>query len=159
MVLLGLFAIASTGTGIVLRSYERITVSTQAKYGAGPALLAPNPSLIPTVNIALAVGWQDGSTPHAARGLTVKEFASGFDYHWWLHVLVNGEVLVAESNAPAQHDAGSGLKCWVTGLIMARAEAGMPRADRISMLRDADDDARSHPGTGAAFLAQRHLPG
>ena len=106
IVLFVFFVTALAGTGIVLNSCERATVSAQAAYGASPALPAPNPGLIPTVNIAPAVGWPDGMTPQAASGLAVNEFASGFDHSRWLHELPNGDVLVAESNASAKHDAG-----------------------------------------------------
>ncbi len=150
------FAIALAGIGITLSSRERATVSAQAGYGASPALPAPNPGLIPTVNIAPAVGWQDGMTPQAASGLAVDQFASGFDHPRWLHVLPNGDVLVAESNAPAEHDTESGLKGVLMGIVMARAGAGVPSADRISLLRDADGDGVAE--THTVFLENLHSP-
>jgi glucose/arabinose dehydrogenase len=155
-ILLACGALALAGSGIVLSSCERATVSTQAGYGASPALPAPNPSLIPTVNIAPAVGWPDGMTPQAASGLTVNEFAGGFDHPRWLHVLPNGDVLVAESNAPDMHDEGSGLKGAVMGVVMAWAGAGVPSADRISLLRDADGDGVAE--TQTVFLEKLHSP-
>ena len=72
-------------------------------------------SLIPTVEIAPAVGWPAGATPAAAAGLTVTAFASGLDHPRWLYVLPNGDVLVAETNAPAKPDDAKGLKGWITG--------------------------------------------
>ncbi len=149
-------AIALAGTGIILSSCERATVSAKAGYGAHPALPEPNPSLIPTVKIAPAVGWPDGLTPDAASGFVVNEFVGGLDHPRWLHVLPNGDVLVAESNAPAQHDAGSGLKGWVTGLVMARAGAGVRSADRIRLLRDADGDGAAE--IQMVFLENLHSP-
>jgi glucose/arabinose dehydrogenase len=116
----------------------RLTV-TQGT-GPKPTLPAPNPGLLPTVNIAPARGWPAGQLPQAARGTQVAAFASGLDHPRWLYTLPNGDVLVAESNAPAKPAGTGGLKAWITGLVMKRAGAGVPSADRITLLRDADGD-------------------
>ncbi|MFC0667457.1 PQQ-dependent sugar dehydrogenase [Azotobacter chroococcum] len=109
-------------------------------YGPQPQLPAPNPSLIPTVNIATAVGWPPGKQPTAAAGLQVKAFASGLDHPRTLLTLPNGDVLVAETNAPAKPDDNGGVRGWVMKRAMARAGAGVPSANRISLLRDGDGD-------------------
>ena len=71
-------------------------------------------------------------------------YASGLDHPRWLLVLPNGDVLVAEANAPAKGEAVGGVKEWVTGfvmgLVMKRAGAGVPSANRITLLRDTDGD-------------------
>ncbi len=152
----GLGVVALMATGVALTSCEQATVSTAAGYGAKPVLPAPNPGLIPTVNIAPAIGWPEAVTPDAAKGLTVTEFAGGLDHPRWLHVLPNGDVLVAESNAPAKLDAGFSLKGWVMGIVMARAGAGVPSADRITLLRDADGDGVAE--TRSVFLKNLHSP-
>ena len=54
------------------------------------------------MNVATAGGWPAGATPMPAPGLTVNAFASGLDHPRWLYVLPNGDVLVAETNAPPQ---------------------------------------------------------
>ncbi|RVM10433.1 sorbosone dehydrogenase family protein, partial [Sinorhizobium meliloti] len=59
-------------------------------YGPNPNLPKPNPTVIPTVNIADAKGWQEGATPTPAKGLKVNAFAAGLDHPRWLHVLPNG---------------------------------------------------------------------
>jgi glucose/arabinose dehydrogenase len=58
----------------------------------------------------------------------------------WLHVLPNGDVLVAETNAPPRPKDGEGIKGWVMGLVMKRAGAAVPSPNRITLLRDADGD-------------------
>jgi glucose/arabinose dehydrogenase len=123
-------------------------------YGPKPQLPAPSEGLLPTVNIAPAVGWPDGGKPVAAPGTQVNAFASGLDHPRWLYVLPNGDVLVAESNAPARES--SGLKDWIAGKVMAKAGAGVPSADRISLLRDADHDGVAEMRT--VFLDQLHSP-
>jgi glucose/arabinose dehydrogenase len=131
-------------TGAVLLALSACTDVARLPVSAGtgpqPTLQSPRPSLIPTVNIAPAKGWPQGATPTTAPGMRVAAFATGLDHPRWLLVLPNGDVLVTETNAPAQHDAGSGIKGWVMGLVMAWAGAGVPSADRITLLRDTDGD-------------------
>ena len=53
--------------------------------------------------------------PQAAQGTHVVAFASHLDHPRWLYVLPNGDVLVAEANAPPKPEDGKGLKGWVNG--------------------------------------------
>jgi glucose/arabinose dehydrogenase len=119
---------------------EMATLPVSAGTGAQPQLPSPRLTLLPTVNIAPARGWPEGATPGAAVGTRVAAFARGLDHPRWLHVLPNGDVLVAETNAPAKPDDAQGLRGWVMGLVMARAGARVPSANRITLLRDRDDD-------------------
>ena len=116
------------------------TVPISAGTGPAPTLPAPRQSLIPTVNVAPAKGWSVGAGPIPAPGLRVNAFANGLDHPRWLHVLPNGDVLVAETNAPSKPENTKTLKQWVTGLVMKRAGAGVPSANRITLLRDTDGD-------------------
>ena len=111
-----------------------------AGMGPRPTLPEPQASLIPTVNIAPAIGWPSGATPLAAAGTRVAAFAHGLDHPRWLYVLPNGDVLVAETNAPPKPADGLGLKGWIMGLVMKRAGAATPSANRITLLRDTDGD-------------------
>ncbi|MGB8855453.1 MAG: sorbosone dehydrogenase family protein [Burkholderiales bacterium] len=108
--------------------------------GPRPSLPPPNKTIIPTVNIAPAKGWPNGETPRAAIGTRVAAFARDLDHPRWLYVLPNGDVLVAETNAPPKPEDGKGIKGWLTGLIMKRAGAGVPSANRITLLRDTNGD-------------------
>ncbi len=119
---------------------EVATLPVSAGTGPQPTLPAPAPSLIPTVNIAKAKGWAPGATPKAAAGTQVAAFADKLDHPRWLLVLPNGDVLVAETNAPPKPEDAKGLKGWVMGLVMKRAGAGTPSANRITLLRDTDGD-------------------
>ena len=111
-----------------------------AGIGPNPALPAPNKTLLPTVNIAPARGWTAGAKPVAPEGTAVSAFASGLDHPRWLYVLPNGDVLVAETNAPPKPEDNKGIKGWVMGLMMKKAGAGVPSANRIMLLRDTDGD-------------------
>lgn len=108
--------------------------------GPNPSLPEPAPALIPTVNIAPARGWPDGAAPMPAEGLRVNAFAGGLDHPRWLLALPNGDVLVAESNAPPKPPGSTGVKDWIAGQVMKRAGAGVPSANRITLLRDANND-------------------
>ena len=77
---------------------ERADFPLSAGVGPAPALPAPERGIIPTIDIAPARGWPLGETPIAAEGLEVVAFAEGLDHPRWLHVLPNGDVLVAETN-------------------------------------------------------------
>lgn len=107
--------------------------------GPAPVMPAPDRQWIPTVNIAPAVGWPEGAAPQAAEGLTVQAFARDLDHPRWLYVLPNGDVLVAETNAPPKPEPG-GLRGWFMKRVMKKAGAGVPSANRITLLRDADGD-------------------
>jgi glucose/arabinose dehydrogenase len=68
----------------------------------------------------------------------VEAFARGLNHPRWLYVLPNGDVLVAETNAPPKPRGSQGLKDWIAGLVMARAGATVRSANRITLLRDTD---------------------
>ncbi|HET8807595.1 MAG TPA: sorbosone dehydrogenase family protein, partial [Methylophaga sp.] len=119
---------------------DNTSVPKNVRYGANPSLPEPNPGLLPTVNIAPAIGWTEGDQPTAAKGLAVNAFARGLDHPRWLYVLPNGDILVAETNAQPNPDADKSLKSIIMGWVMKRAGAAVPSADRISLLRDKDGD-------------------
>jgi glucose/arabinose dehydrogenase len=116
------------------------SVPLSAGTGPNPALPPPAQRWFPTVNIAPAVGWMPGAVPQPAPGLRVNAFARDLDHPRWLLVLPNGDVLVAESNAPARTDRSAGIRQWLSGLMMKIAGAGVPSANRITLLRDTDHD-------------------
>ncbi|WP_424341832.1 PQQ-dependent sugar dehydrogenase [Henriciella sp.] len=109
-------------------------------FGTSPVLPEPENKLIPTVKVAKATGWPEGQMPVAADGLQVEVFASGLDHPRWLHVLPNGDVLVAETNAPPRPENGDGIRGFFMKQAMEKAGAAVPSANRISLLRDTDGD-------------------
>ncbi|OON60547.1 sorbosone dehydrogenase [Massilia sp. KIM] len=119
---------------------DRSTLPAGADVGPRPVLAEPVRSILPTVDIAPAKGWPSGATPAAAPGLAVNAFATALDHPRWIYVLPNGDVLVAETNAPERPESGKGLRGYVMKKVMTRAGAAVPSANRISLLRDADGD-------------------
>lgn len=71
--------------------------------GSGPRPSLPETVslLLPTVNIAPAIGWPTGVAPAAAPGLQVHAFARGLEHPRYLVVLPNGDVLVPFANGQA----------------------------------------------------------
>lgn len=121
---------------------ELAQLNVETGYGADPSLPEPVETLIPTVKVAPAKPWAEGQAPTAIHGTTVRKFATELDHPRWVYVLPNGDVLVAETNAPERplRDELLGIKGKVMGMVMKRAGAATPSANRLTLLRDADGD-------------------
>jgi glucose/arabinose dehydrogenase len=124
--------------------------------GPNPALPAPHKALIPLVNVVDARGWDKGDKPVAAAGTSVAAYANGLDHPRWMYVLPNGDVLVAETNAPRRPDDSKGVKGWFFKHYQKQAGGGVPSANRITLLRDANGDGVAE--TRTVFLANLHSP-
>jgi glucose/arabinose dehydrogenase len=142
--------LALAGCGEVAR------LPLDAGMGPNPTLPSPRPTLIPTVHIAPAKGWPPGGMPTAASGLAVSAFATGLDHPRFLYVLPNGDVLVAETNAPPKPDDQKGIRGWFFKRFQKKAGQGVPSANRITLLRDADGDGTAE--TRTAFLENLNSP-
>ena len=127
-----------------------------AGIGPSPNLPEPTSRLIPNVNIATAKRWEGDAQPTPASGLAVNAFARDLDHPRWLYVLPNGDVLVAESNAPPRSGGRSGISGWFMKMAQKRAGAAVPSANRITLLRDADGDGIAE--TRSVFLKGLNSP-
>ena len=148
-------AVAAVAAGLVACN-SGSPEPVESGFGPSPNLPEPTKQLIPTVNVAEATGWPDGQMPVPAAGLAVTEFARDLDHPRWLYELPNGDVLVAESNAPPRPEGGGGLRGFFTKIVMSKAGATVPSADRITLLRDADGDGAAE--TKTAFLTDLYSP-
>ncbi|MES2887771.1 MAG: sorbosone dehydrogenase family protein [Pseudomonadota bacterium] len=151
----GLACLLSAVGGLAACS-ESATLPFAAGTGPKPSLPEPVKTLLPTVNIAPAEGWPKDVLPQAAAGTRVAAFATGLTHPRWVLVLPNGDVLVAESNAPPKPEGDQGLKGWAMKLVMKRAGAGVPSPNRIMLLRDADGDGSAE--TRTVFLEGLNSP-
>jgi len=124
--------------------------------GPHPVLPPQEKALIPVVNVVTAKGWAPTATPTAADGLAVRAFARGLDHPRWLYVLPNGDVLVAETNAPARPDDGKGIKGFFFKFFQKKAGGAVPSPNRIMLLRDTDGDGVADVRT--VFLSDLHSP-
>src|SRR5262249_2166688 len=123
----------------------------KAAFGPNPTLPEPTETTIPTINIARAKGWPQGASPTPSAGLSVQAIASSLDHPRWLYVLPNGDVLVAETNAPPRPEDDRGVKGSISQIEQSRAGAGVQGANRITLLRDA--------GNGVAGMRTVFLQG
>jgi glucose/arabinose dehydrogenase len=128
----------------------------QAGVGPSPTIPPPNTTLIPTVNIAAAKGWPEGAQPKPASDLAVNVYATGLDHPRWLYVLPNGDVLVAETNGPPRPEDAKGIKGFFFHMAQKWAGAGVPSANRITLLRDSDGDGVAE--TRMVFLKDLNSP-
>ncbi|WP_428028990.1 PQQ-dependent sugar dehydrogenase [Ancylobacter sp.] len=143
--------------GVAACDQATTTLPESAGYGPDPQLPEPNSSLLPTLKVAEAIGWKEGAQPTPASGLQAKAFATGLAHPRWLYELPNGDVLVAETDAPPKPEGKSGgLRGWVQGLFMEKAGSKTPSANRISLLRDADGDGTAE--TKTVFLENLTSP-
>lgn len=118
----------------------RAQLPVAAGIGPSPTLDAPRTSLIPTIGVASARPWLATEMPVAAPGLTVQPFARDLDHPRWLYVLPNGDVLVAETNAPDRPDDATGIKGWFFKRFQRKAGGAVASANRIILLRDMNGD-------------------
>jgi glucose/arabinose dehydrogenase len=135
---------------------DRARLQVAEGMGPAPALPPPVQAPIPTIKVAAAIHWPAGAKPVAAPGLRVAAFASGLDHPRWLAVLPNGDVLVAETNAPKRPKDGRGIKGFFFKLFQKKAGGAVPSANRITLLRDSDGDGVAE--TRSVLLAGLNAP-
>ena len=108
-------------------------------WGSAPVIPAAKAQgSLPTLKMPTAQGWSPGQTPVAAPGLRVNAFAAGLKHPRWIHVLPNGDVLVAEATNADR--APRSVFDFAMTSTMRRAGAMGASANRITLLRDADGD-------------------
>jgi len=149
-------AIAAMALPLAACNDPQDTVTAEQSFGPSPTLPEPQQSWLPTVNIATATGWAEGQKPKAANGMAVNAFATGLDHPRTVYVLPNGDVLVAESNAPPKPGDARGVKGFIYKQVQKWAGAGVPSANRITLLRDADGDGVAE--TRSIFLKDLNSP-
>jgi glucose/arabinose dehydrogenase len=142
--------------GAYLLRGDTAALPQAADSGADPALPAPVKRLVPTVKVADAKGWPYGAAPHAQQGLAVTKFADGLAHPRWLLALPNGDILVAETDAPPKPGDGNSLKGMVMKFMMQRAGSSKGSANRITLLRDTNGDGIAE--TRSEFLTGLSSP-
>ncbi len=135
---------------------EKAQMPAEAGMGRHPQIPQARSSMIPTVNVAPARGWGQGATPTPAPGMQVQAFAMGLAHPRSLLVLPNGDVLVAETDAPERAEKNKGLRNWFERRVMQKAGSHRPSPNRIVLLRDADGDGVAE--TRSVFLSDLNSP-
>jgi glucose/arabinose dehydrogenase len=126
--------------GAVALQWRRLQgAAPQPAWGSAPVVPAAKPQgTLPTLKMPTARGWSDGQKPVAAPGLKVDAFATGLKHPRWIHVLPNGDVLVAEANQIAGPPRT--VFHYAMQATMRRARALGDSANRITLFRDPDGD-------------------
>lgn len=138
LIAIGIAVLAGIGFWLWARQPDIARLSVADVSGARPRITDPRDQTLPTISVAKPVGWKNGEAPVPAAGLKVAAFASGLEHPRWIYPLPNGDVLVAETNSPPRkiNNATSA----VASFLLKRAGAGVPSANRITLLRDANGD-------------------
>jgi glucose/arabinose dehydrogenase len=153
MLMCGCLAASSCSGGGQERGPSPAPASSAEEVGTGGsgADLPPPYATPSAVKFSTVIGWPGDRTPVAASGFRVSRFATGLASPRWLHVLPNGDVLVAESMTAPPKDLPPDL---VAGL--ERSKSVGPSANRITLLRDADRDGAAE--IRSVFLRNLHQP-
>lgn len=112
--------------------------------GPAPDLPEIRETLLPPMRIARPVGWGD-ETPRAPEGFVVTALATDLRIPRQMLVLPNGDILVAEGRgggAPALRP-----KDVIAGVIKKQGNTKVESGDRVTLLRDADNDGRAEVRT------------
>jgi len=138
LIVLVILALAAVALWFWISQPDKARLSEAAVSGKAPQLTETRTESVPTVGIAKPVGWANGAKPSAAAGLQVAAFADKLEHPRWLYRLANGDVLVAETNSPPRD--GGGITGWVMNRLMGQAGATVPSPNRITLLRDTNND-------------------
>ena len=141
MIVVLILLVLAGGTFLIIsRHRQKAQYDIVSEQGTQPRIATPRSSLIPLFKLATPIGWKAGETPVPAVGLRVQPFATGLDHPRWLLALPNGDVLVAETNAPPKPDDNKGFTGWVERKLQGEAGAAGASANRITLLRDTNGD-------------------
>ena len=144
-----LVALLTTVAAPALAEQPVLAQDAAQEYGPKPVLPEPGKSLLPTLHIAKAKPWSGDAMPQPAPGTRVAAVARGLKHPRWLYVLPNGDILVAESDAPPKPEDAKGISGKVHKLVMKRAGSGTePSANQITLLRDT---------AGNGLRVERHI--
>jgi len=146
-------ALALAGVWYITRP-DVAQLPLDAVTGPKPNITEGREQIFPTIKVAEVDRWKAGEAPIAAPGLVVERFAESLDHPRNMYVLPNGDVLVAETNSPPREVGG--IEGFVMKWLMGKAGAGVPSANRITLLRDANGDGKAELKT--PFLTGLNSP-
>lgn len=134
LIILGAIGYWATRPDVALVPLDKVS-------GPKPLITDARKQIIPTVNVADVDRWKPGEKPAVAAGLKVELYSDNLDHPRNMYMLPNGDILVAETNK--QPNKNDGIKGKIENILMTKAGANVPSADRITLLRDADGDGKA----------------
>ncbi len=153
---LGVVVLAVAAVAFYATTHGEARLTVAQGTGRNPSIPAPDTSLLPVINVVTAKGWGQDERPTTGDGMQVGVFASNLDHPRWLYVLPNGDVLVAETNAPPRPDDARGVRGFFFKYFQKKAGGAVASANRITLLRDQDGDGVAEIRT--VFLAGLNSP-
>ncbi|CAN5147349.1 sorbosone dehydrogenase family protein [soil metagenome] len=144
--------LSATAIALVLVSCTRSDPSL-TQTGAKPDLPGIHETLVPPMKIANPVGW-GGQVPTVPAGFTITAMATDLAVPRQMLVLPNGDILIAEGKGG--HDPVLRPKDIIAGPIKAKGTTPVKGGNRITLLRDADNDGR--PEIRSVFIDHLDAP-
>jgi glucose/arabinose dehydrogenase len=127
----------ATALAALVLAFPALAQSSSSAPGFGADPILPKPDTAHRVqNFSKVVGWPKDGAPKAPEGLKVQRFADGLDSPRSVHVLPNGDVLVAEATTTVRP---KGLSAKTPGQ-MRSGSAAVFSPDRVTLLRDTNGD-------------------
>ena len=142
-----LFALVAVTAAVSAACGATARLSVVEGTGPHPVLPPPDEAPLPLINVVTAQRWPAHAAPEVARDMEITALARDLDHPRWLYVLPNGDVLVAETNAPERPDDNKGFKGYFFKRFQKKAGGAVPTANRITLLRDADGDGAAEVRT------------
>ncbi|WP_136069082.1 PQQ-dependent sugar dehydrogenase [Modicisalibacter radicis] len=131
-------AASLSSLSIVLAAGIAQAAESQRQYGADPTLPEPQRGLLPDMTVPEPAPWGDRK-PTVPDGFTITAIATDLKIPRQTLVLPNGDILVAEGkgggNAPKSRP-----KDFIAGIIQSQGSASVESGDRLTLLRDSNDD-------------------
>ena len=134
---LALFALAACNR------VQNIDPSQQV--GPNPLLPKPAEELVAAVGVPKVVGWKPGETPSVPAGFQIEAMATGLSNPRTVYPLANGDLLVVETqrvgSEPLERPKDP-VRQFIMSIAHGGGTKGGPPPQRITLLRDADNDGR-----------------
>ncbi len=121
--------------------------------GPRPDLPDIRQTLLPPMKIAKPVGWGD-EVPTAPDGYTVTALATDLKIPRQMLILPNGDILVAEGRGGGAPKLRP--KDVIAGVIKKKGNTQVEGGDRVTLLRDANNDGR--PEVQTVFIDNLNAP-
>lgn len=144
--------IAATAIALVLASCGQSDPGLR-QTGANPDLPDTRETLVPSMKIADPIGW-NGQVPTVPAGFTITAMATDLRIPRQMLVLPNGDILIAEGRGG--HDPVLRPKDIIAGPIKAHGTTQVESGNRITLLRDANNDGR--PEVRTVFIDNLDAP-